>query len=132
MAKPDGKLKYRSIIRLRCPYCEQTPLLRQGSWFQFDHGCQVCDYSYEREPGYFTGASWMVNYTVSAIFGCGLAAFSLYRFPAVDALVTAGGVSIFLVVFGLWFVPYSMALWLLFDHTLHPLTENEQYRQIQR
>lgn len=74
----------------------------------------------------------MVNYAVSATFGCGFAAYMLYRFPSLDALVIAGVVSAFLIVFGLWFVPYSMAIWLLFDHHVHPLTPADRYREIEK
>jgi len=127
MATPQGKLKLLSLIRLRCPYCGSTPLRAEGSWFYFRSGCKVCDYVYEREPGYFTGASWMVNYAALALSGCGIGAFLLYRLPDLDAMWIAAIVSVFLIVFGLWFVPYSMALWLGFDHIVHPLTPADRY-----
>ena len=127
MATPQGKLKLLPLMRLHCPYCGSTPLRIKGSWFYFRTGCKVCDYVYEREPGYFTGASWMVSYAALALFGCGFGALLLYRLPDLDAMWIAAIVSVFLIVFGLWFVPYSMAIWLGFDHIVHPLTPEDRY-----
>jgi hypothetical protein len=127
MATPQGKLKLLPLMRLYCPYCGSTPLRTEGSWFYFRTGCKVCDYVYEREPGYFTGASWMVSYAALALSGCGFGALLLYRLPDLDAMWIAAIVSVFLIVFGLWFVPYSMAIWLGFDHIVHPLTPEDRY-----
>ena len=102
-------------------------MLTKGSWFYFVTGCKVCDYAFEREPGYFTGASWMVNYAALAGFGCGFGAFLLYRLPNLDAMWIAAIVSVFLIAFGLWFIPYSKALWLGFGHFIHPLTSADRY-----
>jgi hypothetical protein len=71
----------------------------------------------------------MVNYAVSAVFGCGMGALLLFKFPELDGLWIATIVSVFLIGFGLWFVPYSMALWLGFDHAIHPLTPADRYRE---
>ncbi len=128
MATPQGKLSLISLLRLRCPYCGSTALRAEKSWFNFAYGCKVCDYSFEREPGYFTGASWMVNYTVSAFFGLSMGAALMVLRPDLDGLIVAAIVSVFLIAFGLWFIPYSMALWLGFDHLIHPLRPEERFR----
>jgi len=129
MATPQGKIRFVPLLRLRCPYCGFTPLQANGSWFYFGQGCKTCDYVYEREPGYFTGASWMVNYAVSAVFGCSMGALLLFKLPDLDALWVASIVSVFLIAFGMWFIPYSMAIWLGFDHLIHPLTPADRYRE---
>lgn len=132
MATPQGKLSLISLLRLRCPYCGSTALRAGKSWFNFADGCQVCDYSFEREPGYFTGASWMVNYTVSALSGLGMGAALMILFPDLDGLVVAAIVSVFLIAFGLWFIPYGMAIWLGFDHFIHPLRPEDRFRPSKR
>ncbi len=129
MPTPQGKLRLLPLFRLRCPYCGSTPLRADGSWFYFRPGCKICDYVYEREPGYFTGASWMINYAALAGSGCMLGALLLVLLPNLDALWVAALVSVFLIIFGMWFIPYSMALWLGFDHLLHPLTQADRYRE---
>ncbi|MEY4631208.1 MAG: hypothetical protein RIQ81_1328 [Pseudomonadota bacterium] len=128
MATPQGKISVLSLLKLRCPYCGVTPLRSGTSWFNFAEGCPVCDYRFEREPGYFTGASWMVNYTASALFGLSMGAAIMVFLPDLDGLIVAAVVSLFLIGFGLWFIPYSMALWLGFDHLIHPLNPEERFR----
>jgi len=108
-------------LRLRCLYCGQTPLRKERSWFEFGAGCSSCDYKYEREEGYYTGASWMVGFTVTSLVGMIVAALVFYLYPDADAMVIAAAASFSLLLFGMWFFPYSQALWMYFDHTVHPL-----------
>lgn len=115
-------------LRLKCPYCGQTPLLRRGSWFVFDDGCQRCDYSFERENGYYTGASWLVNFPMIGLTGFALAAVLLYFMQDADPLVIALITSIYMISFGAWFTPFSMAIWLYGEHRLHPRDHEDRYQ----
>ena len=71
----------------------------------------------------------MINYAALAGSGCMLGALLLVLLPNLDALWVAALVSVFLIIFGMWFIPYSMAFWLGFDHLLHPLTKADRYRE---
>jgi hypothetical protein len=60
------------------------PLSRVESisdWFAMLPGCPRCDYAYQREPGYFLFALWMINFTLVAIFGVSLLLLLDYLFP---------------------------------------------------
>ncbi len=48
-------------IKLRCPICGQGPLF--AGWFKMHPRCEHCGLKYEREPGYFLGASY-INYGI--------------------------------------------------------------------
>lgn len=127
MAKPSGKPKLTAALRLRCPYCGVTPLRRPGSWFTFAGGCPSCDYNFEREPGYYSGASWMVNFPAIGVTGFALGGFLLYSAGNTDNLMIPIGVGIYMLVFGALFTPHSMAIWLYFEHLLHPIDAEDRY-----
>lgn len=46
-------------LRLRCPLCGEGPLF--AGWLKMHSRCNHCGLKYEREPGYFLGASY-INY----------------------------------------------------------------------
>ena len=66
---PKNKPNLWKALRLRCPYCGIEKLQKKGSWFQFREGCTTCGYRYERELGYYSGASWMINFPVTGLLG---------------------------------------------------------------
>lgn len=68
----------------------------------------------------------MVNFPVTAVLGIALAVGMFLSYPAASELVVLGIPSIFILLYGGFFMPYSMAIWMYFDHLLHPLT-NEDY-----
>lgn len=118
-------LQWSRLLRMRCPYCGQTPLM--ASWFQFQRGCRDCDFRFEREIGYFTGASWMVMFPIVALVGFAMAAVLLVLVPHLDGLVVAAICSVAMVGVGILVMPLSMALWLYIDHGIHPLNEDDTY-----
>lgn len=125
---PKNRPSVLAVLSLKCLYCRQTTLQKPGSWFYFRQGCSECDYRFERESGYFTGASWMIGYPLLAGQGLGLCAlFKLWIFPgwhinAVIALVSV--ISLFLTAL---LHPFSMAIWMYLDHHLHPLGDGDSY-----
>jgi hypothetical protein len=122
-------LRLRHALRLRCLHCGETPLLRPGSWFQLREGCPRCNYLYEREPGYFTGASWVLTYTAGALAGIAAGAVLLWRLPELSSTTVsfAAAAAAALTAFG--FMPFGKALWLYLDHFLHPLEQQEAWRR---
>lgn len=119
------RASFLAIPKLKCPYCLRSPLLKQNSWFEFREGCPTCQYRYDREPGYFWGAPWMINYPITGIFTL----FLLYTFYRADnrlhVLWIATIVSAAAIIFAVLFYPFARAIWLVGDHWLHPLTEED-------
>ena len=124
-ARRNLKLQWGRLLRMRCPYCGNTPLMT--TWFQFQRGCRPCNYRFERELGYFTGASWMVMFPMVALVGFIMAAALLVLFPHLDALLVAALCSIAMIGMGVGVMPLSMALWLYIDHVIHPLHSDDTY-----
>ncbi|MFW7377737.1 MAG: hypothetical protein ACOH5I_02870 [Oligoflexus sp.] len=117
----------QGIFRLRCPYCLSESLLKDKSWFEFKHGCSKCRYVYERETGYFWGAPWMVNYPLTGIVTL-ILLVAIYRSDLeIHVLATASIVSIAAISFAMLFYPFARAIWLVADHWLHPLCENDAW-----
>jgi uncharacterized protein (DUF983 family) len=50
-------------------------------WFTILPGCPRCGYAYEREPGYFLSALWVIHFLGVAVFGVGLLLLLDYFFP---------------------------------------------------
>jgi len=66
--------RIRRALRWRCPTCGQSAVFKPlaevrslDDWFTPLDGCAICDYHFEREPGYFLLAIWGVNYGVIAV-----------------------------------------------------------------
>jgi len=113
-------------LRLRCPECGVSPifqpLTRTRSWRDWStplSGCPRCDYAYEREPGYFLPAIWVVH--VFTVFGFGLALGLVLdawmRVPLGLLVVT---VCVPMLIFALAFVRHAKAIYLAFDHWIDP------------
>lgn len=126
MPHPTAKPRLAPALRFRCPYCAETPL-RTG-WFVFAHGCRTCDYTFERELGYFTGASWMIAFPTVSIAGFAMAALLLIFAKGLDWMLVVGMTSVSMIAFGAWFAPYSMAFWLWLEHRLHPLNPDDKFQ----
>ena len=103
----------KAALKLRCIYCGETPLLKKGSLIDFDYGCSRCSYRYEREEGYFTGATWMFNFPLTSVLAFLLVAALLF-WTNLSSLALATICSGFTVLFGTLFYPLSQSLWLMF------------------
>ncbi len=80
--------------------------------------CTVCGLRFERAHGYFVGAIY-VNYAVTTVIVIG-GYFVLWW---LTELSTAAQLALWLpvvVVFPLWFFPYSRGLWLALEWALNP------------
>jgi uncharacterized protein (DUF983 family) len=103
-------------LRLRCPRCGRAPLFRR--WFVMNSVCAVCDLRFERAQGYWVGAIY-VNYA----FTTAIAMTGYLVLWRVAELSTAWQLSLwipFVVVFPLWFFPYSRSLWLAVEYAVNP------------
>jgi hypothetical protein len=116
-------------VKLKCPYCGVTPLLRPGSIFELDRGCKPCNYRYEREIGYFSGAAWMITYTVAALSAMAAGGVMVWKYGDQSDLIVAGVPAVFGGTMAVVFIPLGRAIWMWIDHWLHPLTEEDGYEK---
>lgn len=126
MPVPSSKPSFIFAMLLRCPHCGKTPLRRKGSFVEFDKGCDICGYRYEREIGYFSGASWMMNYTFAALIAMLAGGYMVWKHSDAGDMIVAGIPALFGGVAAFLFIPWGRSLWMWIDHTLHPLTEEDK------
>ncbi|MFW7378590.1 MAG: hypothetical protein ACOH5I_07285 [Oligoflexus sp.] len=119
--------KLAPVFMLRCPYCAKEPLRQKGSWFEFAEGCCRCRYRYERELGYYTGASWMINFPITASLAFLLVVALVAADLALKSTHIAMIVTIFIFAVGILIFPYAQALWLYLEHRIRPLTVDDDW-----
>ena len=102
--------------RLRCPRCGEGYLFR--GWFRMRKQCDWCGMCYEREPGFFLGSIY-VNYGLTAVLVT-IGYFALYAADVLPQQATLWILTLFCVVFPLWFFRYARSLWLGFDQYWDP------------
>lgn len=61
----NRKSKLRSILRARCPKCDQGKIT--AGLFQMARRCSVCSYDLHPENGYYLGAM-MLGFMLAALF----------------------------------------------------------------
>lgn len=125
MLETGRRPKIIGIFLLKCPYCLKEPL--RSSWFSFREGCPHCHYRYEREPGYFLGSPWMINYPITAAIAFLGTYLMFVRYPQLHPLLKATAITLVAVLSSLGFYPFSRAIWLVGDHLLNPLTERDYW-----
>ncbi len=111
---------------LRCPVCGKSPLFCRISeirslqdWFTPLDGCPRCGYPYEREPGYYLLAVWMINYGSASALGLFLYTVLEWRFHlSIEQLLAAVLVPVF--AFCLLFARHAKAFFLAFDLYFDP------------
>lgn len=121
-----NKPSLMNALRLRCLYCGQTPLLQRGHFINFDLGCAQCNYKFEREIGYFSGASWMMNYTFATLVAMAAGAYMVWKHSDKGDFIVAGVPALLGALAAFIFIPWGRSLWMWFDHTFHPLTEADK------
>lgn len=129
---PRQKPSLGFAMRLRCLYCGEHRLLKPGSWFEFVKGCPRCAYRYERELGYYTSASWMINFPATASLAFSLVVYLIWADLPLSSLQVAMIVSAFTLGFGLFIFPYAQAFWMYFEHRINPLTAEDELKVCQK
>lgn len=109
--RPGPGLLLARALRLRCPRCGDSRMFRR--WYSMHSRCDCCQFRFEREPGYYLGATY-VNYGLTAVLlivsylllhnGLGLSNQDL-------SLV----LPLICVLFPLAIFRHARALWLAFD-----------------
>ncbi len=63
---------FLDIVQEKCPHCREGHVYEQGRGFfrapVMQERCEVCKYSYLREPGYFLGAMY-ISYGIAVLLG---------------------------------------------------------------
>ncbi len=108
-------------IRLRCPICGEGELFR--GWFLMRKRCVVCEFSFEREPGYYLGSIY-INYLLTAVLVTA-GYFGLYFSEIVEPNTALWICAAFCVLFPIWFFRYARSLWLGFDCFVDPPPKDE-------
>ena len=108
-------------LRQRCPVCGKGKIFR--GIFQTYERCPVCNFRFEREPGYYTGAiavNLVVTELVITAVAVPIAASQAVSIPVMILL----GVTLPVLLPLLCYRP-TKSLWMSLDHILHP--EDERY-----
>ena len=116
MARTPLHVLRARALRLHCPHCGGEKMFR--GYFTMNEQCSCCGLTYEREPGYFLGSSY-VNYgfvamTTTATFLIGRLVMgwsNTYLFPAL---------MVYSVVFPLIIFRHARAVWLAHDLYFDP------------
>jgi uncharacterized protein (DUF983 family) len=115
-------------LRLRCPACGQSKMFR--GLFAMDEACPNCGRSFRRGPGYLLGSIYF-NYGLTALLITALffAGFFSDAFSSNQLLVA---LTVFAVLFPIWFFRYARALWIAFDESWDPWPNDEEREQLER
>jgi uncharacterized protein (DUF983 family) len=115
-------MKLQSILTLRCPICGKGKLFK--SLLDTPEQCPHCGYFFMRESGYYL-PHFAIAYppTVAA---------ALLTWPFLKYVVGVQSDRIILpamilvgVTFGLWIIRYAKMIWLVFDLTIHPPSQDD-------
>lgn len=111
MARTPFKVGYRRALKLLCPNCGSDRLFR--SFTRMNEKCSSCGLKYEREPGYFLGATYIsYGWTASTMTAAYLILHIAVDYPNQYVLPP---LIAYVVLFPIFFHRYARALWLAFD-----------------
>jgi uncharacterized protein (DUF983 family) len=111
-------LLLRRGLRQRCPVCGRGKIF--SGWFKTYERCPVCNFAYEREPGYYSGAM-AVNLVVSELLIVAIAVpLAASQSVSMTVLIALGVTLPFLLP--LLFYRPTKSLWMSLDHFIHPVS----------
>ena len=88
-----------SIVKCKCPNCEKGDVYQKHHFFSYakmNESCEICKYSFDKEPGFFYGAMYVsyaftVAQCVTIFVACGVLFFdnwfSYYLIPVMVAVL---------------------------------------------
>ena len=97
-------------------------------WFAMHQSCAHCGRVFTRDPGYLLGSIYF-NYGVTATIVV-VAYFAFYFSSALTNHQALVVLSLFCVVFPLWFFRYARSLWIAFDEHFDPWPNEEESRSM--
>lgn len=121
----DGrKTMFSRAVRRRCPVCGAGNIF--SGWFTLKPRCPECNFSYEREEGYWVGAMIANIAAAEGLFGLLFVGGVVITYPDVPwtGLTIAG--AIVMVGLPILFYPLSKTLWLWLDLSfIHPIDADD-------
>lgn len=110
-----AELFWRGLL-LRCPRCGKAKLFRRG--FTMYDRCPNCDWVFEREEGYWTGAmavNLVISEIIVAVVVIPLAAMQTPLLPLLAIGIPATA------LLPILFYRHSKSLWMCIDFMIHPV-----------
>jgi uncharacterized protein (DUF983 family) len=114
-SQPALRLLWRALL-LRCPVCGGSKIFL--GWFAMRESCPACGRRFKRDPGYFLGSIYF-NYGVTGTLVVA-AYFSMYFADVLTDQERLMLLTVFVVLFPLWFFRYARSLWMAFDEYWDP------------
>lgn len=108
-------------VRQRCPVCGRGKIF--SGWIKTYERCSACNFAFEREPGYYSGAM-AVNLVVSELLIAAIAVpLAASQSVSVTTLIALGVTLPFLLPV-LFYRP-TKSLWMSVDHFFHPVNSED-------
>ena len=104
-------------VRLRCPRCGQGKLYRRLITMKMYERCQHCDWRFEREEGYWTGAMALDLVVAELVAAAYVVTATVVGAPLVPELVIGLLLAALLPIV---LYPHAHSLWMTIDFMLHP------------
>jgi uncharacterized protein (DUF983 family) len=124
--QPFGQLQWRAM-RLKCPACGRAPIFR--GWFAMNDACPACGRRFNREPGYLLGSVYF-NYGVTGLLVV-ILYFAMFFADVLTDTQRLVLLTVFGILFPMWFFRYARALWIAFDEQWDPWPNEEELRRMQ-
>ena len=115
-------------MRLRCPACGKAKMFR--NWLSMHDPCPECGRKYQRAPGYLLGSIYF-NYGVTALLVV-VIYFGLYLTKTFTGRQLLLVLSVFALLFPLWFFRYARGMWIAFDELFDPWPNEQEGEEMRR
>jgi uncharacterized protein (DUF983 family) len=103
-------------LRLHCPACGRSKLFR--GWFAMHESCSACGRPFHGDAGYYLGSIYF-NYGVTGM-SVVVIYFTLFFGDLLTNEQRLALLSVFVVLFPIWFFRYARSLWLAVDELFDP------------
>jgi len=108
-------------LRQRCPVCGRGKIF--SGWIKTYERCSVCNFAFEREPGYYSGAM-AINLVVSELLIAAIAVPLAASQSVSVTILIALGVTLPFLLPVLFYRP-TKSLWMSVDHFFHPVNSED-------
>ncbi len=90
--------------------------------------CEACGRKFDRSPGYLLGSIYF-NYGITALLVI-VFFFSMFLSQAMSSKALLIVLSLFILLFPLWFFRYARAMWIAFDEKFDPWPNEQEAREM--
>ena len=114
----------RRALRRRCPLCGTKPIF--DGWFALRDRCPGCNFSFEREEGYWTGALIANIAVAEGLFAILFLGGIMATYPDVPWTQLGIVAAAAMVLLPIAFYPLSKMVWLWVDLAyIHPIDADD-------